>query len=420
MMIQGFYTGVSGVKSSQYAIDVVADNLANVNTMGFRGYNAEFASLFEEKLNTTAGFSSPVDSGAGLGTRISAISMNEGIGSMLLTQRSTDLAILGDGWFGVEVAGAPLYTRDGSFMFDANGDLVTSDGYHVLGTIGNNIDGNILTEQLAEIKLADIKSQEKLQFPKDLYFPVQPTTITKLYGNLGTEDATRVISAKAIDAQSNNNSIRLEFKKSDPQILPGSQWDVEAVAQSLDGQTIYDTQSGVVSFDERGALISSTLSTINNNGSDVVLDFGTEFNGVTSIRNNTYYASSTSDGVQAGELVGYDINRNGEVIAAFTNGMQSSVATLAVYHFQNDRGLDRVGSNRFSESSNSGEAIFFKDANGNNIKGSDVSNYRLENSNVTLDVALTELIILQRSYDANSKSISTADEMMQKALSMDA
>lgn len=419
MMIQGFYTGVSGVKSSQYAIDVVADNLANVNTKGFRGYTAEFASLFEEKLNTTAGFLSPVDSGAGLGTRINTVSMNEGIGSMLLTERSTDLAILGDGWFGVQTNAGPLYTRDGSFMFDANGDLVTSDGYHVLGTIGNNIEGNVLTEQLAEIKLGDIKEQEKLQFPKDLYFPVQPTTTTKFYGNLGTEDVTRVISAKAIDTQSNNNSIRLEFKKSNPQVLPGSQWDVEAVAQSLDGQTIYDTQSGVVSFDERGALISSTLSTINNNGSDVILDFGTGYDGLTSMR-NSYYASSTSDGIQAGDLAGYDINRNGEVIAAFTNGMQSSVATLAIYHFQNDRGLDRVGSNRFAESSNSGEAIFFQDADGNNIKGSDVSNYRLENSNVTLDVGLTELIVLQRSYDANSKSISTADEMMQKALSMDA
>ena len=107
-------------------------------------------------------------------------------------------------------------------------------------------------------------------------------------------------------------------------------------------------------------------------------------------------------------------------MAAFSNGVQSSVATLAIYHFINDGGLERVSGTRFAESSNSGEAIFFQDPDGNNIKGVAITNYKLEGSNVEIETALTELIVMQRSYDANSKSITTAREMLQKALDMDA
>ena len=407
MMSQAFYTGINGIKAHQNGIDVVSDNLANTSTIGFRGYSTEFSSMFEEALHTSSEISS-INSGVGVGTRLSTVSMDESKGVYQLTDRSTDLAILGDGWFGIQAGGDVHYTRDGSFMFDENRDLVTGDGYYVLGTMGNNIEDGKLIEKLAEVKLAEVDAQEKLQMPKELIFPVQPTTKVKFYGNLGVEDETRVISAKAIDPQSNNNSIRLEFSKVDPQVLPGSQWSITATAQSLDGETIYDTQNGVVSFNEAGALVSNTLSTIDNNGAEVELDLNTGFNGITAIK-NPFTASSSSDGIEEGELKGYDINRNGEVIATFTNGEQSSVGSIAVYHFANDRGLNRASGTRFLESTNSGKPIFFKDANGENIIGTDITNYKLEGSNVRMEVGLTEIIIMQRSYDANSKSITTAD-----------
>lgn len=418
MMSQAFYTGINGIKAHQSGIDVIADNLANTSTVGFRGYTAEFSSMFEEALHTSSEISS-VNSGVGVGTRLNTVSMDENKGVYQLTDRSTDLAIMGDGWFGIQAEGEVNYTRDGSFTFDENRDLVTNDGYYVLGTVGDNIENGELVEKLAEVKLGEASAQQKLRLPKSLLFPVQPTTQVKFYGNLGVEDETRVISAKAVDPENNNNSIRLEFSKVDPQVLPGSQWNVTATAQSLDGATIYDTQTGVVGFDEAGALISNTLSTIDNNGAEVNIDLSTGFNGVTAIR-NPFTASSSSDGIEAGELVGYDINRNGEVIAAFTNGEQSSVASIAVYHFANDKGLNRVSGSRFLESANSGEPIFFKDANGDNIIGTDITNYKLEGSNVRMEVGLTEIIVMQRSYDANSKCITTADQMIQKALSMDA
>lgn len=431
MMAQAFYTGINGIQTHQKAIDVVADNLSNISTVGFRGYRAEFTSLLEKAISSSSDAQSNT---IGIGARINAITMDDGIGSFSLTDRSTDLALLGDGWFGIQGEGNPIYTRDGSFIFDKNRDLVTADGLYVLGTMGGNISNGVLTEQLSEVKLGAASAQEKLQLPTELIFPVQPTTQVNFYGNLGVEDETKVMSAKAIDAQNNKNAIRLEFTKAVPQVLPGSQWNVTATAQSTDYLTtfdpatnmmvstpkeVYDTQTGIVSFDASGLLLSSTIPTMNNNGSPVSVNLGGSFGGIVST-DNPFSASSQSDGVEEGTLAGYDINKNAEIIAAFTNGMQSSVGTIAVFHFANDKGLERVNGSRFTESANSGKPIFFTDTTGQNIIGTDITNYKLEGSNVTMDSGLTELIVLQRSYDANSKSITTADQMLQKALEMDA
>jgi flagellar hook protein FlgE len=120
------------------------------------------------------------------------------------------------------------------------------------------------------------------------------------------------------------------------------------------------------------------------------------------------------DGILAGDLTGYTVNRNGEVISNFTNGKQSVVGKVAIYHFQNDQALEAVGNNKFRASENSGSPIFYAQDNGQLLTGN------LENSNVTLDTALTELIIMQRSYDAASKTITTGDDLLKNALQMDA
>jgi len=418
MMTQAFYSGISGIKSNSVGIDAVSDNLANINTVGYRGYDVEFKSLFENMQNTTA--DSTVNSSVGIGSQVQATTMMQRNGSFQLTDRSTDLAIEGDGWFGVQRDGKVLYTRDGAFTFDANDDLVTVDGFHVLGTMGGNIDGETLTSVIDEIPLGDISTQEKLRFPKSLTYPPEATSNASFFANLGVDYEVRTIGAAVVDPQGVKNHLRLEFEKDPVQTPPGSQWNVTATTQTLDGSTIYDTKTGRVEFDSAGGLISSTLTTIDNNGAMVAMDLGSGFSGIVAINIPVVSGSSLADGTIGGDLMGYEINKNAEVIATFTNGMQSSVGKIAIYHFQNNQGLERLSGTRFQESSNSGKATFFKDANGQNIIGANVSNFQLENSNYKMEVGLTELIILQRAFDANSKSVTTADEMMQKALSMDA
>ncbi|HIP19885.1 MAG TPA: flagellar hook-basal body complex protein, partial [Sulfurimonas sp.] len=238
--------------------------------------------------------------------------------------------------------------------------------------------------------------------------------------NLGIGFEPITMSASVVDPLGNRNQLRLEFTKDPTQVPPGSQYTVNATTQTLDGATIYSTQVARVEFDAAGALSLNTLTSIDNNGAAVAIELGRGFDGVVSIDIPLVSASSIADGTIGGDLVGYSINRNAEVIATFTNGEQSSVGKIAVFHFQNEQGLNRVNGTRFSASPNSGVALFRQDANGNNINGTEVVNFSLEGSNIELSYGLTELIILQRAYDANSKSITTADEMMQKALNMGA
>jgi flagellar hook protein FlgE len=420
MMTQAFYSGISGLQTNSAGINVLSDNLANINTTGYRGYNIEFASLFEESINTNTNKSNQ-ESTIGIGSRVQASTMLQTNGSLLLSDRSTDLAVDGNGWFGVRGEGNPLYTRDGSFTFDANADLVTTDGLHVLGTMGGNIGADdILTKVLDQVKLADVNNQEKLRFPKSLTYPLVPTANAKFFSNLGVDPELRTISASVIDSQGDKNQLKLEFTKDAIQNPPGSQWSVQATVTTLDGVTTYDTQQGSVIFDAQGALVSTTLSSIDNNGTPVKIDLGTGFEGVVSINSVVVSGSSLADGTIGGDLRGYAINQNAEVIATFTNGRQSSVGKIALYHFRNEQGLNRISGTRFEESSNSGNAIFFKDATGQNVIGASVVNFKLEGSNYDMTKGLTELIILQRAYDASSKSITTADQMMQKALNMDA
>ncbi len=414
MMTQAYYTGLSGLVSTQRAIDITSDNIANSSTVGFRSVTTEFTTLFEDAVNTPT-----TQQEIGLGSRVNASSTVMSNGSIKLTDKSTDLSIDGDGWFGVVSGDELYYTRAGDFVFDSNNDLITRDGKYVLGTMAGNIDGNILTSEKSETPLSDINTQETLRFPTDLTYPAVPTKNTQFFGNLGIEDETKTFGATVIDKDNNKNDLQLRFTKSSEQNPPGTQWDVTAILQSLDGTTVYDTQNGQVSFDENGALISNTLPTINNNGTDLTIDLGEGYSGIVATNNTSTTGSSQSDGTIGGELVGYEINRHADVIATFTNGRQSSVGKIGLFHFSNDQGLDRISGTLYKESSNSGNAFFYKDQEGNNILGSDVMNYSLENSNVSMSNALTELIVYQRSFDANSKIISTADQMIQKALSMD-
>ena len=418
-MTQAFYTGLTGLRSNQTAIDVTSDNIANVSTTGFRANRVEFSSLFEDAV-TSLNTSSKNDS-IGIGTSIGSTQMIQETGALKLTEKSTDLAINGNGWFGVQNNdGQTLYTRAGDFVFDKNSDLTTNEGMYVLGTMSGNIEGTTLTKAVPQTQLGDISTQETLRFPKTLDYPSVATTKTKFTGSLDVkEDAKNIFVSSVIDSQNNKNSLKLEFTQSTPQVLPGMQWDVVASTISPDGQTVYDTKNAQALFDAKGAIISTTLSTINNNGSDVKIDLGNNFDGVIS-NNSQQPMVSNSDGIRAGNLVGYDINSDAEVIATFSNGEQSSVGKIALFHFQNNQGLTQVSSTSYSSSSNSGEALFFKDEQGNSIYGTDVLNYTLEDSNVALSQSLTELIVFQRSFDSNSKVLSTADEMMQKALDMDA
>ena len=185
---------------------------------------------------------------------------------------------------------------------------------------------------------------------------------------------------------------------------------------------IVDSQTGALTFNGNGSLASNTIPTLNNGGSALTLNLGTvgQYDGMVSNVNIDKSNSSSSNGTLEGFLTGYDVDTNGNIIASFSNGKSSSVAKIAVYHFQNDQGLMAESSNLFSESSNSGQAFFYADENGESFLGSKIYSKRLEGSNISLATALTELIIVQKAFDASAKSITTSDELLKNAINMKA
>ncbi|OYZ56925.1 MAG: hypothetical protein B7Y17_06635, partial [Sulfuricurvum sp. 24-42-5] len=236
--------------------------------------------------------------------------------------------------------------------------------------------------------------------------------------NIGLEEDIRTMSADVISGNNERNRLKLVFTQSIIQPTTGVAWDIAATVTTPDGQTTYDTQAGQATFGLSGKLLSSSLPTMNNDGSPVTVDLSSYLGGITSTAGVAISATSQSDGTMGGTLTKYGINQEGLIIADFSNGRQSAIGRVAVYHFQNEQGLARTSGTMYTQSSNSGDPTFWTDQNGNAITGAKITSGQLENSNVRLDVGLTDMIILQRAYQANAKTITTVDEMIQKALQM--
>jgi len=191
---------------------------------------------------------------------------------------------------------------------------------------------------------------------------------------------------------------------------------------------LIDEQKGVVRFNSVGALTENTVTRLDNNGTPLQLDLGTPYDpnipnsgydGLTALANvATSSTAATQDGYPPGDLKGYAVTADGTIYANFSNGKSSAAARLPVYHFQNDQGLSSEGEVYFKATPNSGKAFLYTDGGGNVIQGSDIHSYTLESSNVSLNNALTEMIVMQKAFDANAKSITTSDQMIQKAINM--
>lgn len=450
-MFQGFYSGISGLQTNQYGLDVIADNLANAQTTGFKSTTTEFSDIFSNIVSSAG--NNPTRDNIGVGSRIQATTTQMHQGSLLPSDRFNDMAIEGNGWFGVVSKGQSYYTRNGHFQFDtymsAQGDvnssiarLVTDNGMYVTGTMLGNyaydaafdygdsalngVSGAyVINNPTNEAELSSVAEQTTLEFPTRLAYPVTPSTQSNFFGNLGRENIPYSISANVVSQNNDVNRIKLTFvqhitndSSGNPLPWDGLTWDLNAKVTSNDGSLVYDDQNGQVVFSTSGGISSSTITSVNNDGSPVAINLGSGFNGVTSIDGLPVSGSSQSDGLSGGNLTKYGVNPNGVIVAEFSNGRQSAIGRVAIYHFQNDQGLIRASGTLMKESVDSGKPTFWTDADGNVITGAIVRSHYLEASNVRADVALTDMIITQRAYQANGKIITTVDEMIQKALSM--
>ena len=438
-MNRSFYTGIMGVKTHQFGMDVWANNITNINTAGYKYKNPEFSTIFSQELNNQS--NSPTINEIGLGGMKMASAPVMSMGALQKTDSQFDLAISGRGMFGVQDHdGKYFFTRNGSFSRDGEGTLVDSFGNYVMGAYANNIsDGVITDEDIGDIKLTSTDQKTKIILPDKMTLPARETTFVKMKGNLNStpiytidESGQKVEKANLAKYRTTlftkdgeQNILEVKFTKQVPQGPVNVVWNAEATVKDSDGNVL-DTSEGVLTFDGTGAFLSSTLKSVKNDGVDVKLDFGTPYkegiafsgrDGLISYNSDVEGKEIIKDGHVAGNLTDYGIDSLGNIQAIFDNGRSVPIYKVMVFNFQNEQGLNQTSPIYFQESPNSGKAILFKDNNGNVIN-QNIINRHLEMSNVNMSTAMTELIVMQKAFDASSKSITTSDQMIQNAINM--
>ncbi len=405
------YAAVSGLRAHQTMMDVVGNNIANVNTNGFKKSNVIFQDILSQTVN---GASAPTESlggtnaaQVGLGVQLSNISQNFGQGALQSTGRDLDMSIQGDGFFNLEQDGLQLYSRSGSFYVDATGNLVSGGGGFVqgwtadpTGVIDNTGPGG------------------RIRIPAGEQVAPVITSEVNLGGNLPADAVlgdTHFTSLNVYDGQGSQVDLALTFTQSGV-----DEWTVSATYG--DAATPVGLTDNVLTFDGAGRLV--TPADFNTNipaGAipglgDVSLTLAGDGAGeITQLAALGSIGAVTQDGSATGQLSGLTVGEDGTITGSYSNGQVKALAQVAIAAFANPEGLERVTGTMFKSSVNSGLAQLGSASSGG--RGV-IAPGTLEMSNVDLAEEFTNLIRTQRGFQANSRVITTSDEMLQEIVNL--
>jgi len=463
-MMRSLYSGVAGLQNHQVRMDVLGNNVANVNTTGFKKGRATFQDLLYQQLsgasapNGEVGGVNPKE--IGLGMAIGSIDTIHTQGSLQTTGVQTDLAIQGNGFFVLKKGESTLFTRDGALGLDKDGRIVNpSTGYRVQGWLAQTING----QQIMQTSGAT----QDLVVPIGSKDPARATTRVDLACNLDkrtvevppnaaadtVEQGTWRVEEKIYDSFGSPHTLRIEYRKV---VGQPNQWQATV---SVDPEAAAPTNAGValgpnpaqangntfnVEFDNRGLLARVRDSQGNASPQAGALDMGVSFdvqgaaaaagggatrqtlrinlgtvgsatNTVTQMAERSSTKSYSQDGYTMGYLDSFKIDQSGVVTAVYSNGTNRTIGQMALGSFTNPGGLEKVGETNFVQSNNSGQANI--GPSGIAGKGKIIAG-TLEMSNVDLAEQMTDMIVTQRGFQANSRTIQTADQMLQELLTL--
>jgi len=398
------HTALSALSSYDLMLQVTANNLANLNTPGFKSQSLHFLDTFYQTLQAPTvpigggqGGKNPIQ--VGMGVSFGAIITRLAQGTFAPTGMPTDMAIIGNGFFTVSKNGQVLYTRDGAFRVDADGNLVhTGTGAFLLGWMADEA-GNINPgSDLQQIKI-----------PVGGALAARATTLVRFGGNLDARlnvGSTQTLSFTIYDSQGNPHLVQVTLTKTAP-----NSWDWQA---EFNGSVV---GSGTIQFNEYGQWQSGTgtISLTLTNGALSPQSIQLDFSAMNQLASTSTASAVFQDGFAAGVLETVSVDARGIIIGSFSNGVTRPLAQVAVAVFSNPEGLERVGDNMFKASGNSGLPRYLPPGVGGAGR---IQASGLEQSNVDLARELTQVLIAQRSFQAAARTILAADEMTQEALNL--
>ena len=413
------YSGVSGLNTNGQAMTVIGNNLANTNTLGFKGSRTIFADLLSSSINGSGGTSQ-----VGRGVGMSKVDQIFSQGTFEATESNLDVAIEGEGFFILKEPGdaTAYYSRAGSFRFDQDDFLINPEGLRVQG---KEFDAN---GALGAGDATDIRVESSGLVQGNVTSTLQLTT------NL---DSTEPAIAAAFDftdpsTYNYSSSVQVFDTLGNPQLLTtyftktaNNTWNASWSAEQDDGlgTIISGTFAAPLVFTPNGVLTNAaaipptdTTATIPaldwNNGTtptDIVLTFDT-----TQFNSESVVISQNQNGSGAGNLTGIEIDPEGIVVASYSNGEQTKVSQLVLGKFVNTGGLALAGSNLYKATTTSGAAR-------TGLPGPELGNIftnSLEQSNVDMGAEFVRMITVQRGFQANSKIITTVDELLGELINL--
>jgi flagellar hook protein FlgE len=425
-MLRSLFSGITGLRAHQQMMDVTGNNIANVNSSGYKSQTAVFESVISQSVKNpgapvAAGDNAAARGGVngvqiGLGVQLAGVSTNFGQGSSQLTGVSTDFAIQGSGFFTTNNGTENLFTRAGSFTLDGNGMLVSPDGSIVQGYMADAT--GVVNPNAAP---------EDVSLPVAKLLPAVVSTTMEMGGNLSAtaEAGTTVTSSiTTYDVLGAESATTATFTK-----LTGDyEWSVTLTApDGLPGVAV------AVTFDATGVLTdpaaaagTNTIAVLNRPavlaavGPPVVTavpegNFEVDVTGLTQYSTSSSFGITEQNGAGVGALTTFTTTSDGQLIGIFSNGQKQALAQLAIATFNNPDGLEKVGDTSYRTTVNSGVALIGAATVGG--RGS-IQGGTLEMSNVDLASEFTNLIVAQRGFAANSRTMTAADEMLQELMSI--
>lgn len=434
---QALYTGVTGMNVMSDSMSVVANNLANANAKGFKYDRVEFDDLLSADTMSSTGSAQ-----IGRGARVSDVRTVHTQGGLTVTDRLTDLAVQGSGFFVVgnpkgekQEAGGQFYTRVGSFNFDKDGFLSDSAGGHLQGYEADK--SGKLSPLLSDIRIQtnNLAPQSTEKVVLNLNLDGRTEISEKPFDiNNPLESSDFSNSVNVFDSQGNKHAMTTYFKRLATD--EGISWEYH---QTVDGKEVTDPEGdqkvkevgkGIVKFDTKGNLLSEDPEDMVANfskgataGQKIAIDFGKNMateggNGVgatTSVAAASITVFHSQNGFEAGNIKSLKIDLDGKVKGYYTNGVEKTLAGLALATFENIDGLQKAGRNQFFATHESGEPRIGEAQTG--TRGSIYAS-TLEESNVDMAQQFVEMIRTQRGFQANSRSVTTTDSMMEEVINM--
>ena len=396
-----FQQGLSGLFAAAQNLDVIGNNVANANTVGFKGGAAMFADVYANAL-AGGGQSSP-----GIGVAVTGIQQNFSQGNVSTTSNPLDVAINGGGFFRMDTNGTISYTRNGQFHLDKNGFIVNTTGSKVTG-YGVDAAGNILISNAGplQVSLAQLQATATSKSNIGLNLDAREAIITTAFDINNPATYNKATSMTVYDSLGNPHELTTYYQKT-----AANTWDVYG---ALDG-TAFTAKIGQLQFNTDGSLkvgvppLPFNISVALTNGATTPFNFTLDYPGTTQFGSQFGVNTLEQDGFSSGQLSGFSVGSDGMVQGRYTNGQSRTLGQFLLVNFANATGLQSIGNNAWSETASSGQPV--PGSPGSGSLGV-LQSGAVEESNVDLTAELVDMITAQRVYQANAQTIKTQDQVL--------